>query len=120
MYRKGYVYYITSITSKTHLDKAKNDVKQLSESLLNDSKMVTKLIKTPSFMSVSNNVKKILQGLVKDVNLYEKSYNYVQKNKNVEPVYLDIVDASYNFRFLKLKTLKGIQKENEILEERTD
>ena len=94
--RKKYYFTVKSIMSKHLIKTAKDNVDKLNESLVNDSKMITKLIKKnkhieKDFLSIINKL-----------------------TTDAEPVFLDIVDASYGFRLLKLRTLKKIQIEDEV------
>ena len=52
-----------------------------------------------------------VEKLRNDLNLYRKDHSFLEKNKNSEEIFLDIVDASYSFRLLKLRNLKAIQTE---------
>jgi len=110
--RKKYYFTIKSIMSKQLIKTAKDNVDKLNESLVDDSKMITKLIKKNKH--VEKDFMSIINKLTTDVNMYRKDYKFLEKNKDAEPVYLDIVDASYGFRLLKLKTLKKMQTEDEI------
>lgn len=104
---KRYYYPISCIKSKQLIENAKNNIIRLDKSLLPDSELITDMIKHSR--QTDKNFISILKTLESDVNLYRKEYAYLQKNKNAEEIFLDIVDASYNFRLLKLKTLKNIQ-----------
>jgi hypothetical protein len=110
--RKKYYYPITKVSSRFHIDNAKNTLNKLEETLLNDSKFITKMIKKSRH--VEDGFMHIVNKLTNDLNLYRKEYSFLENNKDSEPIYLDIVDASYGFRLLKLKTLKKAQTENEI------
>jgi len=112
--RKRYYYEITVVTSKTHLDKAKDNLERLSETLIADSKIVTKMIKKSQILE--KDFMSFFTKLYSDVNLYRKEHSFLEKNKNIDTINLDIVDASYSFRLLKLKTLKTVESDeiNEI------
>ena len=110
--RKKYYFTINSIMSKIHIDNAKNNISELNETLVNDSKLITKLIRKNKH--IEKDFMKIINKLTNDINMYRKDYNFLEKSKDSEPVFIDIVDASYGFRLLKLKTLKKVQIENEI------
>jgi hypothetical protein len=108
--RKRYFYPINSITSKFHLDEAENTIKQLSNTITADSKLVAKMAKK---LKISDKFMEIVDRLYKDVKVYKEKNEFLHKmkNSNSESIYLDIVDASYGFRLLKLKTLKNINVE---------
>lgn len=110
--RKKYYFTVNSIISKAALENAQNNIKRLDETLINDSKMITKLIRKSKHLE--NNFVKIVHKLADSINLYRNEHSFLEKNKNAEPIFLDIVDASYGFRLLKLKTLKKVQTEDEI------
>jgi len=113
--RKKYYYPIGSVMSKTHIENAKNNLEKLDETLLADSKMITSLIKKSKHIGKDFMV--IFEKMATDLYQYRKDYTFLEQNKNVEPIYLDIVDASYNFRLLKLRTLKTFQTEETETEE---
>jgi hypothetical protein len=110
--RKKYYYPIASITSKVHVERAKENLDRLNESLIKDSRMITRLIKKSKH--VEKSFIDIFKKLSNDIDQYRKDHNYLEKNKNCENVFLDIVDASYSFRLLKLKTLRKVQSEDEV------
>jgi len=136
--RKNYYYSISSIISKTHLDLAKSEIDNLDITMVNGSEEITKLIKKSNFfkndftalfekmkngdftevtklLNNSQNFEKkftqLFGKLKNDINKYQKNYMYFEKNKNNVGVTLDIADASYGFRLLKLKTLAKIEIE---------
>ena len=110
--RKKYYFTINSVISKIHFEEAKNNINKLNETLINDSKMITKLIR--KCKHVEKDFLKIVNKLTNDINLYRKDHSFLEKNKDSEPIFLDVVDASYGFRLLKLRTLKKVQIEDEI------
>ena len=101
--RKRYYYIINMISSKSHIQNAKNNIKDLNSSLLEKSKIITKSIKK---CKIDDDFMLILNKLSSDIHLYRKDYKFLQKYQDAEQVILDIEDASYGFRLLKLKTLK--------------
>lgn len=107
--RKKYYYPIKSIMSKVHIDNAKNNLDKLNQTLVEDSKLITKLIKSSKHLE--KDFMKIFHKLHDDINSYRKDHNFLEMNSNAEPIFLEIVDASYSFRLLKLKTLKKIQND---------
>lgn len=109
--RKKYYYQINNIVSKYHIDSAKSNIKKLDETLLADSIMITEMIKNSLHLE-KDFMKKIKQ-FENDINSYRKDYSLLDKHMNFDVAYLDIVDASYGFRYLKLKTLKELSNENE-------
>jgi hypothetical protein len=112
--RKKYYYPITNkIVSKTHINLSKNKIDELNKTLVNDSKSITKLIKKSKH--VEKEFMSIFKKLENDINSYRKEHKFLESNKNSEDIYIDIVDASYNFRLLKLRTLKTVQNEDDVL-----
>lgn len=97
---KKYRFLIKKITTKDNIDKIRSDIGNLDLVLLEDSSIITNLIQ-------NNNVDKetlnFLKKFENDIRLYRKLNGYLSifdDNK-----YIDIVDASYGFRYLKLKAL---------------
>lgn len=110
--RKKYYYPITSIMSRVHMENAKNNLTRLNQTLVDDSKLITRMIKKSKH--VEKEFMSILQKLQDDINLYRKDHKFLKTNINAEPIFLEIVDASYSFRLLKLRTLKKVQIEDEL------
>ena len=106
---KRYYFPISSIKSKNEIQRAKDNIEKLNKTLLPDSEYITNMIKH------SKQLEKHFMGFVEklrnDLNLYRKDHSFLEKNKNSEEIFLDIVDASYSFRLLKLRNLKAIQTE---------
>jgi len=106
---KRYYFPINSIKSKNEIQRAKDNIEKLNKTLLPDSEYITNMIKH------SKQLEKHFMGFVEklrnDLNLYRKDHSFLEKNKNSEEIFLDIVDASYSFRLLKLRNLKAIQTE---------
>jgi len=46
---------------------------------------------------------------IEDISLYKKYKNIIEESNNYYGLYLDIIDASYGFRRLKLSTLKSLK-----------
>lgn len=74
--------------------------------------IITRLIKKSKH--IEKEFMKIFQKLQDDINQYRKDHKFLETNNNSEPIFLEIVDASYSFRLLKLKTLKKVQIEDEL------
>lgn len=111
--RKKYYYPIESVTSKVHFDNAKTTIDTLNKSLVDDSKMITKMIRKNKH--IEDNFNDLINKLVSDVKEYKENFNFLEKNnKNNSKILLDIVDASYGFRLLKLRTLKKKSEDEEI------
>ena len=107
--RKRYYHPIFNVKSEILINNAKKTIDRLDSTLKMDSKNITKLIKKNKHLD--ENFIDILNNLVKDSTLYKKEHNFLEKVKTYDDVYIDIVDASYGFRLLKLKTLKKIQND---------
>lgn len=111
--RKKYYYIIKSIPiSKFHIENAQNIIDNLDKSLVEDSKNITKILKKNK---KSDNLPILINKLSNDIDRYKKEAFFLEKTtQNSGNYVLDIVDASYNFRLLKLRTLKKVQVENDI------
>lgn len=112
--RKKPYYPILKVSSNIHLNKAKSNIESLNKNLYNDAEYVFNMIKENKHME--KDFISIFKKLSNDIILYRKEFSFIQKysNENVE-TYLDIVNASYGFRFLKLKNLNEIEMKNEII-----
>lgn len=110
--KKKYYFEIKAITSRENVKTAQDDLNRLNVSLLEDCKNVTKLIKKNKHVEkdFQKEFIKIFKQLESDINLCRKSYNFLDNSQNVE-IFIEIVDASYNFRLLKLRTLNNLQEE---------
>lgn len=104
--RKKYYFIVNSVSSQSIIDRSN----RLNETILEDSKNITESIKKNSH--IDKNFMEILKKFEKDINSFREDYNFLQKIKTND-VNLDIVDASYGFRRLKLKTLNMFQDDNE-------
>lgn len=102
--RKKYYYPIEKVISKHHINAARNNVNRLNETLLCDTKMISEMIEKSEHLE--KDFMKIIKKLENDLNTYRKDHSFLDKNKDVDIAHLDIVDASYGFRYLKLKTLR--------------
>ena len=114
--RKKYYYDVTSITSKHQFEKATDNIDNLKKTLVTDSETISEtisnLIRNGFTDCFFDKISIILKKFNGDINSYKKDYNYLKKcNHRDVGAYLDIADASYGFRLLKLKTLKDIQNE---------
>lgn len=111
LYRTKYEYRIDKIVSRIHIQKSEEIISELDKSLLTDSKHIFKTIKKLLFME--DGFEKIVSKLAKDVKEYKKNHKFLHSVKDCDDVYLDIVDASFNFRTLKLRNLKVLDQESE-------
>lgn len=109
--KKKYYFEINAITSREIAKTAQDDLDRLNISLLEDSKNIAKLIKKNKHVEkdFQKDFMKIFKQLESDINLCRKSYNFLDNSQNVK-VFIEIVDASYNFRLLKLRTLNKLQE----------
>lgn len=110
-YRGRYYLNINKgVISKHVIEKSERTIKKLDETLENDSFFVYDKIKNSSHVKITD-FDKIVKKLANDIRTYQKSYNELENinKKGSEIYYLDIVDASFNFRTLKLRNLKSLQ-----------
>lgn len=134
--RKKYFYPITVAKSKINVNDAIENMQHMNLCLIDDSKNVIKSIndlnsnvlindfesnfdKEKMFIDL-NKAEYCVEKIKEAVNILENFYNdsiiCVNSHKTIEnykkdvDIYLDIVDASYCFRALKLKTLKQISE----------
>jgi len=106
--RKKYYFPISDITSKELVENAKEIINNLNTTLIEDSKNITNLLIDSNQMEKS--FMKTFGKLGSDIHLYRKNKNFLEKFKDNNYAYLEIVDASYKFRLLKLKTLMNLDK----------
>jgi len=92
LHRGTYYLKINKVFSNYQIENAKKIKNDLDKTLSKDAQYIADIIKNSQHLS-------------KNVNLYRKSYNLIKENEMTMPSTLDIVDASHNFRFLKLKKL---------------
>lgn len=108
-YRGRYYLDINKITSKNIIDKSKTVLENLDETLEMDSFFIYNKIKNCSHTEIDD-FDKIIKKLANDIKKYQYNYKRLEENKKMlDNCYLDIVDASYNFRTLKLRNLKSLQ-----------
>lgn len=112
---KRYYFKITSFVDKIKINAAKNNISLLDSTLISDSELITEGIKNGDHIIDKTFVKKIKQ-LQSDISNYKEDYLYLEKNKDVD-VTVDIADASYGFRLLKLKNLRKVKDDVEELED---
>ena len=107
--RKKAYYPIKSITSQLQYNLSKEVINKLSPVLAEDSKKITDLIEGNKITDIE--FMPIFRKFENDVHEYITGFNLVERHNNGEPL-LDIVDASYGFRLIKLQTLAKIQESN--------
>lgn len=84
----------------------------MNKTLVDDSKAITKMLKKNK--QIEDNFMEVINKLVKDIDQFRKDHSFLERNKQIKSnAQLDIVDASYNFRLLKLRTLKKKCNEDE-------
>jgi hypothetical protein len=110
--KKKYYFEVKAVTSREIAKTAQDDLSRLNVSLLEDCKKITKLIKKNRHVEkdFQKEFMKIFKQFDTDINLCRKSYNFLDNSQNVK-VFIEMVDASYNFRLLKLRTLNKLQEE---------
>ena len=110
--KKKYYFEINAVTSKETAKTAQDDLDRLNISLVEDSKNIAKLINKNKHVEkdFQKEFMEIFKQFSADINLCIKSYNFLDNSQNVK-VFIEIVDASYNFRLLKLRTLNKLQEE---------
>lgn len=115
--RKKYYFRILFATSQPLIDEAKKNINSLNISLLRDSELIMEAIKNGGH--IEKDFSKQIKKLDSQVSKYRTDYLFLEEAEK-SGVLLDIVDASYGFRFLKLKNLKNLNNESEELEELED
>lgn len=110
--KKKYYYLINAVTSREIIETAQNDLDRLNVTLLEDCINITKLIEKNKHVEkeFQKEFIKIFKQLGSDINLCRKSYNLLDNPQNAK-VFIEIADASYKFRLLKLRTLNKIKEE---------
>lgn len=78
-----------------------------------DSENISDLIKKFLINNdlLDKNFMELFNNLSKDIKEYQKNYDIIKKHNIMNSVTLDIVDASYGFRYLKLKNLSAFKTE---------
>lgn len=111
--KKRYYFEVKSAVSKHHLKNAKLIVERLKESMALDSENISDLIKKFLINNdlLDKNFMELFNNLSKDIKEYQKNYDIIKKHNIMNSVTLDIVDASYGFRYLKLKNLSAFKTE---------
>ena len=105
---KKYFFIIKNAQSKIQYRISKENIDKLNESLLIDVENIKNLIKNNGH--IEKDFMSNITNLTKDIHQYRKDYSIVKKIvSKSNPVLLDIIDSSYNFRTLKLKTLNELQ-----------
>lgn len=94
-----YRFLIKDIMTKENIDKIRSDINGLDAVLLEDLSLIADLIQ---YKKIDKDTFVFLKKFEKDIHLYRilNGYSIFDDNK-----YIDIVDASYGFRYLKLKAL---------------
>jgi hypothetical protein len=107
---KRYYYRVRNVSTSVFIKEAQINIDAISKTLVPDVESIRQAI-------INNAVdeKKFmdkLQEFIKDINEYRKNYSIIKKyTRNTEGLaFIDIVDASYGFRNLKLKTLKNVNE----------
>ena len=103
LHRGTYYLKINKVFSNYQIENAKKIKNDLDKTLSKDAQYIADIIKNSQHFN--KNFIGVVNKLSKNVNLYKKSYNLIKENEMTMPSTLDIVDASHNFRFLKLKKL---------------
>lgn len=103
--RKKYFFKVSFATSHALMEEAQNNINSLNISLLTDSELIFETIKNG--MHFEKEFSKIIKNLDSQISKYRTEYFFLEKSKT-NGVFVDIVDASYNFRFLKLKNLNNL------------
>ena len=114
---KRYYCSVNNLCTKDCIEKAKSlhekqikeAKKQIEEStLLSDIEFIKQSVIDNKH--IEKKFTKNIDKLKKDINEYTKNYNFLKNIDNKkEYIMLEIVDASYGFRRLKLKTLKNVE-----------
>lgn len=111
--RKKYYFKISFATSQLLINEAEKNIKSLDVSLINDCESMLETFKKGGH--IDKDFSKKIKKLDLQVSSYRNDYYFLQKVKKND-VLLDVIDASYGFRTLKLKTLNNINSESEELD----
>jgi len=111
--RKKKFYYVNHLISKEKVKFDEYEMDKVYEPLKEQIIEISKLFKNDTFKDVQfeDDVKNKFKKLTKIINQYKKNQGVVIRHmdtKGNEKVYIDIVDASFNFRTLKLQKLSGV------------
>lgn len=106
--RKKYYHHIKFITNHSSLKIAKDEYEKINDIMISNIKEFAKIFKNKIY-----DKQKFVQARSKfnqNVSIHDKAYNCVQNHNNSVQVIFSVVDASYGFRLLKLRTLRSIQE----------
>jgi hypothetical protein len=109
--RKRYYYPIDTIISKHHIEQAKTIFDETNQLVISDAQKIVDMISNSQHLR--KDFVKIINRLENNVSICRKNSELIEKNKDSIDVKLDIVDASFGFRYLKLKTLNKLNEETE-------
>jgi len=109
-HRNRYYYSIDNIVSKYHIDKAENDFNESNKILSSNIKSIVDMFNDSEYLN--DDFIKTIKSLEYNVNVCRDNYNFLKETKKTsKQAQLDIIDASFNFRYLKLKTLGKIKND---------
>lgn len=103
---KKYRYRIDKISTKKHIEQVRLDINGLDILLLEDSEIITKLINSKK---TDSEFFSFLKKFENDIKQYRKFNGFLSIFDNKS--YIEIIDSSFNFRTLKLNTIKLINEE---------
>lgn len=90
-----------------------NKIKKLNNCDVDLDEILKYSIETLSSINTYNGIQNDLvlkvNNYLEDLSLYKKEICIIEESKTYEGLYLDIIDASYGFRKLKLNTLNSLQ-----------
>lgn len=115
--RKQKYYLVKKLVSKSNIRNIEKNMDDIYNVLKPDFKNISDLFQKDKFKEIQyeEDFLKYFNGFLKLLNEYKKNQRILSKqlNNKYETIYIDIVDASFNFRGLKLKKLEGKQTEIE-------
>lgn len=105
---KKYRFLIKKITTKDNIDKIRSNIDGLDLVLLEDSNIITNLIQNAN---IDNDTLRFLKKFKIDIQLYRKLNGYLSFFDDDK--YIEVVDASYGFRRLKMIKLNETSEYHE-------
>ena len=111
VFRKRIYQKVRQVIKKSEVSESSDEMLKIYDTLKLGLKELNELFGDDSFIDVQyeKDTKSIFNRFVQNMNMYNKHQNRVIKatklRKNNQLVYIDLVNSSFNFRGLKLKTL---------------
>lgn len=113
--RRKNTYFVNHLISKDRVKNTENDMGIIYENIKNQMGTIKNQIDNDTFIKnqYDDDFYSSFNEFTKNVSEYRKKQRIIhrQLKSKYESVYIDIVDVSFNFRTLKLKTLNKKSKE---------